>query len=76
MASAITWFQIPASDPARAKTFYETICGFELQQMDAGPGMKMWGFHADRRKGEIGGAGFFAMIADSEGNTVGLHSQE
>lgn len=125
MASVITWFQIPASDPARAKTFYETICGFELEKMDAGPGMEMWGFPADWRKGEVGGAvvagegavpgatgtvvylngdpdlqvvldrveaaggrilmpkteigmegaGFFAMIADTEGNTVGLHSQ-
>ena len=31
MASAITWFQIPASDIVRAKTFYETICGFSLE---------------------------------------------
>lgn len=126
MASAITWFQIPAADMARAKKFYETICGFELQQMDAGPGMEMWGFPADWRQGEVGGAvvrgegavpsatgtavylngnpdlqavldrvvgaggkilmpktaigmegaGHFAMIADTEGNTVGLHSQE
>ena len=126
MASAITWFQIPAADMARAKKFYETICGFELQQMDAGPGMEMWGFPGDWRKGEVGGAvvcgegavpsatgtavflngnpdlqavldrvegaggkilmpktaigmenaGHFAMIADTEGNTVGLHSQE
>jgi predicted enzyme related to lactoylglutathione lyase len=26
MPSAVNWFQIPASDMARAKTFYETIC--------------------------------------------------
>ena len=126
MASAITWFQIPAADMARAKKFYETICGFELQQMDAGPGMEMWGFPGDWLKGEVGGAvvcgegavpsatgtavflngnpdlqavldrvegaggkilmpktaigmenaGHFAMIADTEGNTVGLHSRE
>ena len=126
MASAITWFQIPATDMARAKKFYETICGFELQQMDAGPGMEMWGFPGDWREGEVGGAvvcgegavpsatgtavflngnpdlqavldrvegaggkilmpktaigmegaGHFAMIADTEGNTVGLHSRE
>ena len=30
MAHAITWFQIPAADMARAKKFYETVCGFEL----------------------------------------------
>lgn len=124
MASAITWFQIPASDAARAKAFYETVCGVPLEKMDAGPDMEMWGFPADWRRGEIGGAivcgegavpsatgtavflnanpdlqvildrvegaggkilmpkteigmegaGCFAMIMDSEGNTVGLHS--
>jgi predicted enzyme related to lactoylglutathione lyase len=126
MASAVTWFQIPASDIARAKTFYETICGFSLEKMDAGPGMEMWGFPSEWQKGEVGGAvvcgegavpsatgtavflnanpdlqavldrvegaggkilmpktaigmenaGHFAMISDTEGNTVGLHSQE
>ncbi len=125
MAPAITWFQIPATDVARAKTFYETICDCKLEAMDGGPGMEMWGFPADWRQGEISGAvvcgegavpsatgtavflnanpdlqvalgkveaaggrilmpktaigmegaGHFAMIADTEGNTVGLHSQ-
>jgi predicted enzyme related to lactoylglutathione lyase len=125
MASAITWFQIPASDIARAKTFYETICGCPLETMEAGPDMEMLGFPADWRGGEVGGAvvsaegavpsatgtavflngnpdlqvmldrvegaggkilmpktvigmegaGAFAMIADTKGNTVGLHSQ-
>jgi predicted enzyme related to lactoylglutathione lyase len=125
MASAITWFQIPATDFERAKTFYETICDLKLEPLDAGPGMQMAGFPSDWRAGEIGGAivsgegavpsatgtavflngnpdlqvlldrveaaggkilmpktaigmedaGHFAMIADTEGNTVGLHSQ-
>jgi predicted enzyme related to lactoylglutathione lyase len=125
MASAISWFQIPATDIARAKSFYETVCGFELEQLLASPGMEMWGFPSDWEQGEIGGAlvcgegaepsatgtavflnadpdlqvmldrveaaggrvlipktvidmegaGAFAMIADSEGNTVGLHSR-
>jgi hypothetical protein len=123
MASAITWFQIPASDIGRAKTFYETICGFSLEKMEAGGEMQMWGFPSDWKNGEVGGAvvagqgavpsatgtavflngnpdlqavldrvegaggtilmpktaigmdaGFFAMISDTEGNTVGLHS--
>jgi uncharacterized protein len=125
MPHAINWFQIPASDFARAKTFYETICGFSLAQMISQPNMEMWGFPADRSEGEVGGAlvcgdgavpsaagtvvflnanpdlqvvldrveaaggkilmpktaiemddaGYFAMIADTEGNTVGLQSQ-
>ena len=123
MASAINWFQIPASDGTRAKTFYETVCGFPLEKLEM-PNMEMWSFPADRRSGEVGGAvvaaegavpsatgtavflngdpdlqtmldrvegaggkvlgpktaigmdaGFFAMISDTEGNTVGLHSQ-
>lgn len=125
MASAISWFQIPATDIARARRFYETVCGIELEQILASPGMAMWGFPADWQKGEVGGAlvcgegavpsatgtavflnadpdlqvlldrveaaggrvlvpktaigmegaGHFAMIADPEGNTVGLHSR-
>jgi uncharacterized protein len=125
MAPAITWFQIPAADMARATKFYETICATKLEPMDAGPDMKMSGFPGDWRSGEISGAlvcgpgavpsatgtavflnanpdlqtvldrveaaggkvlmpktaigmegaGHFAMIADTEGNTVGLQSQ-
>ncbi len=125
MASAITWFQIPANDMARAKMFYETICGLSLEKLESPPEMEMWGFPADWRSGEVGGAlvrgegavpsatgtavflngnpdlqvlldrvegaggkilmpktaigmegaGSFAMIADTEGNTIGLHSQ-
>ena len=125
MAPAITWFQIPATDMARATKFYETICDLKLEPLDVGSGMQMAGFPADRSAGEISGAivcgqgavpsatgtavflnadpdlqvvldrveaagggilmpktaigmegaGHFAMIADTEGNTVGLHSQ-
>ena len=55
MASAINWFQIPASDGTRAKTFYETVCGFPLEKLEM-PNMEMWSFPADRRSGEVGGA--------------------
>jgi hypothetical protein len=125
MTSAITWFQIPALDIARAKAFYETICGYPLEKMEVPPPMKMLAFPGDWRAGAVGGAliagegavpsatgtavflnanpdlqavldrvegaggsilmpktaigmddaGYFAMIADTEGNTVGLHSQ-
>lgn len=124
MPSAVNWFQIPATDFTRARTFYETICGFWLEKMDGPPNMEMWAFPADWRSGEVGGAlvcgegavpsaagtmvflnadpdlqavldrvegaggkvlvpktattmdgGYFALIADTEGNTVGLHSR-
>jgi predicted enzyme related to lactoylglutathione lyase len=123
MPSAINWFQIPATNIARARTFYETICDLSLEKLDT-PNMEMWAFPADRQSGDVGGAlicgegavpsatgtavflsgdpdlqvmldrvegaggsilipktaigmdaGFFAMITDTEGNTVGLHSQ-
>jgi predicted enzyme related to lactoylglutathione lyase len=125
MPSALNWFQIPATDAARAKKFYETVCGVALEKLDAGPTMEMWGFPSDWRQGEVGGAivcgegavpsatgtmvflnggsdlqalldrvegaggtimmpktqigmedaGYFAVFSDTEGNTVGLHSQ-
>jgi predicted enzyme related to lactoylglutathione lyase len=125
MASAISWFQIPATDIARAKRFYETVCGIQFEQLLASPGMEMWGFPADWEQGEVSGAlvcgegavpsatgtavflnadpdlqvmlgrvepaggrilvprtavgmegaGHFAMITDTEGNTVGLYSR-
>ena len=123
MPSAINWFQIPATNIARARSFYETICDLSLEKLDT-PNMEMWAFPADWRSGEVGGAlvegegavpsatgtavflngnpdlqvvldrvegaggtilmpktaigmdaGYFAMITDTEGNTVGLHSQ-
>ena len=44
--------------------------------------MSMWAFLADRASGAAGGAliagagaGFLALIGDTEGDTVGLHSQ-
>lgn len=33
----INWFEIPATNLARASTFYETIFGLSLHKMDAGP---------------------------------------
>ena len=125
MPSAVNWFQIPATDIARAKTFYETICGLPFEKLESGPDMEMWAFPSDWRKDEVGGAivcgegavpsatgtmvflngdpdlqvvldrvegaggkilmpktaigmddaGSFAIIADTEGNTVGLHSR-
>ena len=54
MAHAINWFEIPVTDFARAKKFYEAILGTELQTMEA-MGMTMAFFPADFQNGEIGG---------------------
>lgn len=52
---AISWFEIPVSDFARAKNFYQKIFDFEMPEMDMG-GIKMGIFLYDRDGGGVGGA--------------------
>ena len=124
MKTAISWFEIPSSDLARATKFYETIFGISLAPMDM-PSIKMRMFPVDDPMNGIGGAvvdsggfhkpsatdgplvylngnpdvqkvldkvekaggsimvpkteispdyGFMAVIIDTEGNRIGLHS--
>lgn len=54
MNNAINWFEIPAQDIDRAKTFYETIFGFRMPDLDIGDGLKMALFPAE--SGTVGGA--------------------
>jgi predicted enzyme related to lactoylglutathione lyase len=37
MANALNWFEIPVSDFARAKVFYEAILQTTIERMDMGP---------------------------------------
>jgi uncharacterized protein len=120
-ANALNWFEIPVSDFARAKKFFETIFGIEIQTNEMG-GAVMGFFPAST--GKVSGAivqgkgyvptrdgakiylncnpdlsvvlskveaaggkiivsktvitpelGYFAFVFDTEGNTIGLHSQ-
>ena len=124
MNNAISWFEIPATDLARATKFYETILGVSLIVMDM-PNIKMRMFPLDDMMTQVGGAvvdsggfhkhsatdgpliylngnpdvqtildkvetaggkvavpkteispdyGFMAVIIDTEGNRIGLHS--
>jgi predicted enzyme related to lactoylglutathione lyase len=50
-----TWFEMPATDLARAKTFYEHVFGLELTLMDMGP-TTMAMFASDPTKPNAGGA--------------------
>ena len=34
---AISWFEIPVTDPARAKAFYEAVLGRPVETMNMGP---------------------------------------
>jgi len=36
-AHALNWFEIPATDFARAKAFYESVLGISIQTMEMGP---------------------------------------
>lgn len=124
MKSAISWFEIPATDLGRATKFYEAIFGVSLIPMDL-PNIKMRMFPVEDPMTDIGGAlvdsggfhkpsetdgpliylngnpdvqkvldkvekaggkimmqkteispeyGFMAVIIDTEGNRIGLHS--
>lgn len=53
MKNAINWFEIPTTDLLRAKKFYETIFGIEMQVMEF-PNIKMALFPAE--EGTVGGA--------------------
>jgi predicted enzyme related to lactoylglutathione lyase len=37
VANAVSWFEIPVTDFARAKTFYETVLGVAIERVDMGP---------------------------------------
>lgn len=41
-ANPVNWFEIPASDLSRAKTFYETAFGYELTESEMGPNKMAW----------------------------------
>jgi predicted enzyme related to lactoylglutathione lyase len=116
--NAATWFELPATDLARAQRFYEAVLGAKLRpEKFAGMDMAIFPYQegvggalvhdarfrpsADgavvylavegsldacvRRveeaggkvvlpKTDIGDPGFIALVLDSEGNRVGLHS--
>ena len=52
--TAVAWFEIPATDLARAKTFYETILNATFTDLDLANGLKMALFPVDADG--IGGA--------------------
>ena len=123
-SNALNWFEIPATDIARAKKFYETAFDLKMFEVSEMMGMKMSAFPMDMGNGKAGGAivqsqmhkpsadgaviylnanpnmqpvidriekaggkvvmpktqispeiGHMAFFIDSEGNKVGLHSQ-
>ena len=54
MNNAISWFEIPAIDLARATQFYESIFGIEMHTMSM-MGMEMAGFPGEPGNGKVSG---------------------
>lgn len=54
MKHAVSWFEIPAKDLARAKKFYEAIFEIQMEDMEFPNGLKMAVFPVE--EGTIGGA--------------------
>ena len=54
MTNSINWFEIPVTDFARAKKFYETLFGMEVMEMPH-PMYKYGMLPADMKNGGVGG---------------------
>ena len=55
MTNSINWFEIPVTDFARAKKFYENVFSIKMQDMGEMMGMKMVGFPTDMGSGKVSG---------------------
>ena len=53
-ANVLNWFEIPAADIKRAKTFYETVFGIKMEEQDM-MGMKMAFFPYEMGSGKLSG---------------------
>jgi predicted enzyme related to lactoylglutathione lyase len=122
MNNPVGWFEIYVDDMARAKRFYETMLGIDLQKLEetefemwafpmeqesygaAGALIKLPGYPSganstivyfactdctveaeraskaggkiEKPKMSIGQYGFIALVVDTEGNMIGLHSMQ
>ncbi len=54
-SNVLNWFEIPATDLARAQRFYEIVFGVRMERMDL-PNMQMVSFPTDPSSGRLGGA--------------------
>jgi hypothetical protein len=54
--NSLNWFEIPATDIARARKFYETVFAIEMQDLGTMAGMKYVGFPAEMGNGKVAGA--------------------
>lgn len=78
MTNAINWFEIPVEDFDRAKTFYSTILGGEINEVPMDEGMRYGVFPHDKDKGVGGGiiAANGQQKPSTDGATVYLNGGE
>jgi predicted enzyme related to lactoylglutathione lyase len=76
--NALNWFEIPAKDINRAKSFYEGIFDIQMDPIMEMMGMKMTFFPAENGNGKVsGGLAESQMHAPSqEGTVVYLNANE
>lgn len=53
--NALNWFEIPATDIARAKHLYQVVFGVHMEDWNM-PGMEMAVFPGENGNGKVGGA--------------------
>jgi predicted enzyme related to lactoylglutathione lyase len=70
MQHAISWFEIPTTDLARATKFYETIFGISFIPMDL-PDIQMRMFPVEDMQNSIGGALVFSGAFHQPSDTLG-----
>ena len=54
-SNSLNWFEIPATDITRAKSFYEKVFAIKMDDMGEMMGMKMVGFPGDMGSGKVYG---------------------
>ena len=54
--NSLNWFEIPATDIARARKFYESVFAIEMHDMGEMMGMKFFGFPSETGNGKVSGA--------------------
>lgn len=54
-SNSLNWFEIPATDITRAKSFYEKVFSIKMDDMGEMMGMKMVGFPAEMGSGKVNG---------------------
>lgn len=77
-ANALNWFEIPAADISRAKTFYETIFGISMGNTVEMMGMQMAMFPVNPESGKVGGGLVQSEMhtPSTDGTSVYLNANE